>query len=311
VDHPVHEWWLTGGGCLPVHDTEETGGVRILVAGATGYLGRHIVRELNDRGHHVRALARSPARLEPLRASAEEVFTADATDRTALAGCCDGVDVVVSTVGLVGKGGRQTCWDVDYGANRNLLDEARRAGVTKFVYVSVVRAPALEKLQLVRAKRAFEQALRNSGMAHAVLLPNGYFSDFDAYLDMARKGRVFLFGDGGFRINPVDGADVAAAAADAVTGDADEVEIGGPDVLTHEQIAHQAFQALGTTPRVTHVPAWLLASALALMRRLTPLRVHGVLEFPLTVLTHDVLSPATGRRHLADHYGQAAAGPGG
>jgi hypothetical protein len=47
------------------------------------------------------------------------------------------------------------------------------------------------------------------------------------------------------------------------------------------------------------------------MRRLTPLRVHGVLEFPLTVLTHDVLSPATGRRHLADHYGQAAAGPGG
>lgn len=124
-------------------------------------------------------------------------------------GCCDGIDAVVSAVGLVGKGGRQTCWDVDYGANRNLLGEAGRAGVGRFVYTSVVRAPALEKLQLVRAKRAFEQDLRSSGMAHTILYPNGYFSDFDAYLDMARKGRVYLFGDGNFRINPIDGADVA------------------------------------------------------------------------------------------------------
>lgn len=124
-------------------------------------------------------------------------------------GCCDGIDAVVSAVGLVGKGGRQTCWDVDYGANRNLLGGAGRAGVGRFVYTSVVRAPALEKLQLVRAKRAFERDLRGSGMAHTILYPNGYFSDFDAYLDMARKGRVYLFGDGNFRINPIDGADVA------------------------------------------------------------------------------------------------------
>jgi uncharacterized protein YbjT (DUF2867 family) len=279
--------------------------MRVLVAGSTGYLGRHIVRELKDRGHHVRALARDPARLEPLRDVLDDVFTADATDRKALAGCCDAIDAVVSAVGLVGKGGRRTCWDVDYGANRNLLEEADRAGVAKFVYLSVVRAPALENLQLVRAKRAFEQALRSSGMDHTILFPNGYFSDFDAYLDMARKGRVYLFGDGSFRINPVDGADVATAAADALTADAHEVEVGGPEVLTHEQIAHQAFHALGTTPRISHIPAGLLTSVLALMRRLTPLRVHGVVEFPLTVLTHDVVSPTTGRRHLLDHYEQA------
>lgn len=283
--------------------------MRVLVAGATGYLGRRLVRELTGRGHHVRALARHSARSAPLRAEADEVFTADATDRKALAGCCDGMDAVVSAVGLVGKGGGQTCWDVDFGANRNLLAEAERAGTGRFGYVSVVRAPALEGLQLVRAKRAFEQALRDSAVAHTILYPNGYFSDFDAYLDMARKGRVYVFGDGGFRINPVDGADVAAAAADALTTGAREVEIGGPDVLTHEQIARQAFHALGTPPRITRIPAGLLTSALAVTRRLTPLRVHGVIEFPLTVLTHDVLSPTTGRRHLADHYAQKAPPP--
>ncbi|WP_329468442.1 SDR family oxidoreductase [Streptomyces sp. NBC_01431] len=286
--------------------------MRVLVAGSTGYLGRHVVRELKGRGHYVRALARDSARLGPVRDAVDDVFTADATDREVLAGCCDAIDAVVSTIGLVGKRSRQTCWDVDHGANRNLLQEAGRAGVGKFVYSSVVRAPALEKLQLTRAKRAFEQDLRSSGMAYTILFPNGFFSDFDEYLNMARKGRVYVFGDGRFRINPIDGADVAAAAADALTTDADEVELGGPDVLTHEQIAQEAFHALGTTPRITHIPAGLLKTGLVLMHRLTPLRVYGIVEFPLTVLTHDVLSPTTGQRHLADYYQQTAtSGPGG
>ncbi len=280
--------------------------MRVFVAGSTGYLGRHIVRELKDRGHYVRALARDAARLAPVHDAVDDVFTADATDRDALAGCCDGIDAIVSTVGLVGKKSRQTCWDVDYGANRNLLEEANRAGVGKFVYSSVVRAPALEKLQLTHAKRAFERDLRSSGMAYTILFPNGFFSDFDEYLTMARKGRVYVFGNGHFRINPIDGADVAAAAADALTTDTSEVELGGPDVLTHEQIAQEAFHALGTTPRITRIPAGLLKSGLVLMRRLTPLRVYGVVEFPLTVLTHDVLSPATGRLHITDYYQQAA-----
>ena len=280
--------------------------MKVLVGGSTGYLGRHVVRELKDRGHQVRALARDSVRLEPVVDMVEEVFIADATDPKALAGCCDGVDAVISSIGLVGKAGRQTCWDVDYGANRDLLAEAGRAGVGRFVYTSVVRAPALEKLQLVRAKRAFEQRLRDSGMAYTILLPNGYFSDFDVYLEMARKGRVYLFGDGSFRINPVDGTDVAAAAADALDGDSREVELGGPDLLTHEQIAQDAFRAQGTPARITHIPARILTSSLALLRLLTPLRIHGVIEFPLTVLTHDVIAPATGHRQLADYYRQAA-----
>lgn len=282
--------------------------MKVLVAGSTGYLGKHIVRELRNRGHEVRALARTPDRLEPVRDSVDEVFTADATDPEALAGCCDGVDAVVSCIGLVGKAGRQTVWDVDYGANRNVLAEARRAGVGRFVYISVARAPALEKLELVRAKRAFEQELRDSGTAYTIVFPNGYFSDFDAFLDMARKGRIYLFGDGGFRINPVDGGDVAAAAIDALESDASELEVGGPDILTHEQIAQQAFDALGAPARITHVPVRIVTSALAVLRRLTPLRVHGVVGFPLTVLIHDVVSPTTGRRRLIDHYRQAANG---
>ena len=280
--------------------------MKVLVAGSTGYLGRHVVAELKERGHFVRALARDSARAARLQDAADEVFLADATDRQALAGCCDGIEAVVSAIGLVGRAGKQTCWDVDYGANRNLLEEARRAAATKFVYASVVRAPALEKLELVRAKRAFEQDLRSSGMAHSILYPNGFFSDFDEYLDMARKGRVYVFGKGQFRINPVHGADVATVIARALTADAEQIDVGGPAVLTHERIAYEAFHALGAAPRVRHLPARFVKAGLILMRWLTPLRVHGVAEFPLTVLSHDVVNAAIGQRQLAHYFQEAA-----
>lgn len=280
------------------------------MAGATGYLGRHVVPDLKARGHSVRALVRNPDRLGPLREVVDKVITADATDAHALADCCDGVDAVVSTVGLVGKPAGLTCWDVDYGANLNLLREAQRAGVHKFVYVSVVHAPALENLALVRAKRAFEKELRASGMEHTVLYPNGYFSDMEDYFRMARRGRAFVFGKGDFRINPIAGEDVAAALADAVGTDERDIELGGPDVLTHEEIVRAAFQALDRPVRITHLPLSALKLGLMLLRRLTPVRIHGVLEFPLTVLAHDVIAPAYGRRRLADHFlGEAEAQP--
>jgi hypothetical protein len=59
---------------------------------------------------------------------------------------------------------------------------------------------------------------------------------------------------------------------------------------------------LGATPRIRHIPTWAIKSSLVLLRWVTPLRVHGVIDFPLTVLTQDVLSPAIGQHRLADHY---------
>jgi uncharacterized protein YbjT (DUF2867 family) len=280
--------------------------MKVLVAGSTGYLGQHVVSELHARGYRIRALVRSPAKLDPVRDAVDEIHQADATDPDALAGCCDGVDALFSSIGLMGTSSKFTCWEVDYGANRNLLEEARRAGVKKFIYTSVVRAPGLEKLELVRAKRAFEGELERSAISHTILYPNGFFSDMDQFLTMARKGRAYVFGTGSFRINPIDGADVARAAAGALAGEAVAVELGGPDILTHEQIAQEAFRAVGKPACITHVPLSPVKAGLVVLRRLTPLRTHQLIEFPLTVLTHDVLAPTAGRHRLAEYFRQAA-----
>src|SRR5438105_2441190 len=112
---------------------------RILVAGATGALGRHVVRELKERGFSVSAMGRSAARLELLRGVADELVVANAMRPQQLARLCDGIDRVFSCLGAsvipMPQHGYCSFTKVDYPANRNLIREAERAGVARFTYV--------------------------------------------------------------------------------------------------------------------------------------------------------------------------------
>ena len=95
---------------------------RVLVAGATGYLGKAVVRELKARGHFVRALARSPEKLSSLQGSFDEVVTAQVTEPKTLAHVCDGMDVVLSSIGITRQKDGLTFRDVVPGGGRDVLD---------------------------------------------------------------------------------------------------------------------------------------------------------------------------------------------
>ena len=118
---------------------------------------------------------------------------------------------------------------------------------------------------------------------------------------MARRGRVWLFGDGSQRLNPIHGADLATAIADATDAERGWVEIGGPDVMTQDEIARAAFAALGAKPRITHLPDTLRRTALGVLPIL-PRRLSGPARFFLTALGLDMVAPRFGTRHLADHF---------
>ncbi len=276
--------------------------MRVLVGGATGYLGRHVVRELGLRGHSVRALAPDRDKLEQLSESTDDIVAANVCEPGQLEGCCVGVDAVISTIGLMRASTRTSFHDVDYLGNRNLLREALDAGVRRFIYTSVLQRPGMDKLAIVKAKLAFEHELEQAGIGHTILRPNGYFSDMDQFLNMARKGRVWVFNNGQFKVNPIDGADVALAAVDAVHDGPTLVELGGPEVLTHEDIAQAAFSALDTPSRITSIPAFVAHGLATAMHHLTPSRIHGAPEFVLTVVSRDLIAPTTGTTTLSEHF---------
>lgn len=272
---------------------------RVLVAGATGYLGGFVAQELKTRGHFVRALARSAVRLADLEV--DEIVEAQATRPETLGHVCDGVDVVFSSIGITRQRDGLTFRDVDYQGNKNLLDVALRSGVGKFVYVSAFNGPRLRHLDIVEAHEAFVGELEVSGMDYAVMRPTGYFSDMGEVLEMARRGRVWLIGSGENRVNPIHGADLAVCCADAIDGDQREIEVGGPETLTWKEVAMLAFEVLDRPARVTPIPEWLMWAAVRLVRLFS--RHQGeLLAFFTTMATTDVVAPATGTRTLETHY---------
>ena len=274
---------------------------RVLVAGATGYLGGFVVQELKARGYFVRALARSPEKLDPLRGSLDEIVEAEVTRPETLEHVCQGIDVVFSSVGITRQKGKLTFRDVDYQGNKNLLEVALRAGVEKFVYVSVLDGPRLRHLDIVDAHEAFAHELKTAGIGYAVLRPTGYFSDMGEVFEMARKGRVWLIGSGENRVNPIHGADLAEACANAIEGEETEIDVGGPQIMTWNDMAKLAFKVQGLPAKVTRLPGWLMWSVVRLVRLFN--RHQGeLLAFFTTMATTDVVAPSMGEHSLEEHY---------
>lgn len=279
---------------------------KVLVAGATGYLGQFVVKALKSKGYWTRALGRSAAKLAPVEEYADELFIGEATDPASLSGLCDDIDIVFSSVGITRQKDGLTYNDVDYQGNRNLLTVAEASGVSKFMYVHVLHAEKLQHIAMIQAKQAFVDELRQSALDATVICPTGFFSDMEEFLKMARAGRVYLFGDGANRINPIHGADLAEVCVDALVRREQQLDVGGPDVFTYREIAELAFDVLQKPKKIMCVPQRLVAGAVAALRWVVPVRAYGPLQFLTAVMTMDVVAEPVGRRHLADHFRQRA-----
>lgn len=273
---------------------------RVFIAGATGYLGRYVCAEYQRRGWYVIALVRNAARAAPI--AADQLVEAQATDPASLNGLLVGVDLVVSCLGITRQQDGLGYWDVDYQANMNLLREAERADPKRFVFVHVLRANDMHQVPMVAAKSAFVRELQRSAVAATIIAPTGYFSDVGDFLAMAQSGRVWLFGDGRNRINPIHGADLAVATADAAESEVAWLNVGGPDVMTQADLANLAFSSLGLAPRIVFLPDVLRRAALYILPLVTPRRISGPISFFLNALALDMVGDQCGTHHLKDHF---------
>lgn len=217
---------------------------KILIAGATGYLGSHILNELKQRQYFVRAIARNPEKLKKITANVDELIEAEITKPQTILSCCTGIDTVISSVGITRQKDGLIYMDVDYQANLNLLHEAIKSGVKRFIYVFIFNAEKIQGLKIIQAKQKFVEALKNSGMNYCLINPTGFFSDMSEFLDIARKGKVYLFGKGDCKINPIDGRDLAKVCVKAIESGEHEINVGGPEIFTYAQIAQTASKIL-------------------------------------------------------------------
>lgn len=275
---------------------------KVLIAGASGYLGGYTIKEFKKQGYYVRALARNPKKLDHLKEYIDEIKIGEVTDPESLKGCCTGMDVVFSSIGITKQKDNLTYLDVDYQGNKNLLEEAELSNVAKFIYVSVFNADKLKEIKCIQAKQLFEQAVRDSGLNYSIIYPNGFFSDMLEYLKMAQSGRGFVFGSGENRVNPIHGADLAEVCVNAVNISDKEIHVGGPETLTHNEVLSIAFKVVDKKVKISRIPIWIRNLILLVSRVFTSVKTYGPLEFFMTVLAMDMVAPTYGNRRIETFF---------
>lgn len=275
---------------------------RVLVAGATGYLGNYIVKNLVKREINTTVLVRNPEKFAGYGIAVDRVIEAEVTDSSTLTGCCDGIDMVVSSVGITRQSDGLSYMQVDYEANVNLLREAQKSGVKKFLYISVLNGEKLKLLGICAAKEKFVEELKHSGLDYCVIRPNGFFSDMTEFYTMAQKGRVYLFGDGSLKSNPIHGDDLAKVCIDALDSDVREIEVGGPETLSQIEIAQIAFEAVAKPVKITHIPDWVRRAVLKVLSVVLNERKFGPIEFFMNVMAMEMRAPQYGVMTLREYF---------
>jgi NADH dehydrogenase len=243
----------------------------IVVAGGTGTLGARLVPRLAEQGFAVRVLTRDPARARHLAAHGVQVVPGDVRDPGSIATAVQGASTVISAVhGFAGPGGVSPT-SVDRAGNAHLVDAAARAGAA-FVLVSVVGASAGHPIGLFRAKHAAEEALRASGLPWTIVRATAFMETWGAIMGrpLQASGKILVFGRGDNPVNFVSADDVAALVSHAATSPGlrgQNLELGGPDNLTFNQLAVLLQEATGRRAAVRHIPrpalqamAWLTAA---------------------------------------------------
>ena len=246
----------------------------IVIAGGTGRLGSLLVRQLVDSGHAVRILTRNRDRADQF-GDQVEVITGNVRDPDAVAAALVGAHTVISAIhGLVGTG-KDNPASIDIDGNQNLIDAAVRAGVGRFVLMSIHGARPDHPMELARAKFAAETALHSSGLNFAIIRPTAFTELWIEQVgsSLLNGGPARIFGRG---LNPVNFVSVHDVATYLVNGVNDPrasnatVDIGGAENISLVGLADVLADAWGKPAGAKHVPIGVMRVAATLLQPVKP-----------------------------------------
>ena len=250
----------------------------LLLTGATGTIGRPLLRRLTAAGVPVRCLVRDPRRLGSERVRVQ-IALGDLSDHLSFRHALRGVDTVIHLASVIRDQPGGSIEELAGVATWRLVRAAERAGVERFVFFSVLGASTRSPSRLLRAKATAERALAESTLSHTIFAPSIVYAPEDQYLTLLRRMSLLpvmpIPGAGHARFQPMWAEDVAdcvmaalpgGAAGDAALGA--RYELAGPETLSHRQIVQTALHALGRRRPVVGVPDRVVRRGLDLMELL-------------------------------------------
>src|SRR2546430_3389625 len=140
--------------------------MRIFLTGATGFVGRNMLKRLLAEGHSVRALVREPEKAAALKEERVELAAGDVAEGAGVDQGMQGCDAVIHLVGIILEKGRNTFERVHHLGTRNVVEAAKRVGVKRFVQMSALGARADGAAAYQITKWQGEEEVRRSGIPH-------------------------------------------------------------------------------------------------------------------------------------------------
>ena len=251
-------------------------GSLITVFGASGFIGRYVVRALTKAGYRVRAAVRRPGEAHFLRTMGVvgqvQIAQANIRYKKTIEDALEGASGVVNLVGVLSESGRQSFEAVQARAPGIIAEAAAAAGISHFVHVSALGADLESASKYARTKAEGEQAVRAAMPEAVIMRPSIVFGQEDAFFnrfaEMARLSPVLpLFGGGQNRLQPVYVCDVAEAIFRALTDPAhagQTFELGGPNACTFEELMKDILSVTQRNRLLLPLPI-LAAKAVALV----------------------------------------------
>lgn len=264
----------------------------VTVFGASGFLGRYVVRALTARGWRVRAAVRNPHTSHELKVVGDvgqvQLMQANLRFPQSVARAVEGSDAVVNLVGVLFEAGRQTFEALHVGGPDMIGEACAAAGISNVAHVSAIGADADSESDYARTKGEGEAALREHVPSADILRPSIVFGAEDEFFNRFAGLTAFapalpLIGGGKTKFQPVFVEDVANAVAIAVTrGTTGQTfELGGPNTYTFKGLMEFVLQTIGKKRFLAPVP-WFAANMMGFGGELS-----GALPFVKPFLTRD------------------------
>lgn len=253
----------------------------IVVTGGSGYVGSHIVKRLVEMDRPVRALVRSRARAEAegrLSGLPIEMAEGDVTRPATLSPAMEGTTAVIHTVAIAIEKGGRTYEEINYQGTVNVVEAAKAAGVRRFINLSQLGADSKLPYRFLASKGKAQEYVAVSGLDWTAFRPSTIWGPEDEFANAFARlvpfsPLIFPIVDPEARFEPVWIEDVATCVVKALDDPAtigEEYELGGPEVLTLEEIERRTLKAIGARRLMVPFPRPVLRFIVTLMEMLLP-----------------------------------------
>ncbi|MDQ3512631.1 MAG: NAD(P)H-binding protein [Chloroflexota bacterium] len=265
----------------------------VFVTGGTGFVGGHVLGAID---RPIRLLVRDKAKAARGTGAGVELVEGDVTDAASLLGAMDGCGAVVHLVAIIAEEGGATFDGVIHRGTANVVEEAKRAGVGRFIHMSAMGARDDDRFAYMQAKWRAEQAVQGSGLSWTIFRPSVIFGPGDGFINqlasLIRKAPVIpVVGSGTSEFMPVRVEEVATAFKraldDPATTTGQLYELGGAKTYTYEELLDVIAAKLGKKKPKVHIPVGLMMPMVKLSKPLPAAIRPPVTEEQLKMLALD------------------------